>query len=532
MDKKQRIIAFIPLFLSLALAIGFAMGHYFSKENIGNNDKKQLIKLKTVVDYIDENYVDEVDRDKLMENAISSMLQELDPHSTYIPSHLTTAYNEQLNGALEGIGVQFSIYNDTLMVLRVVDNGPSENAGVQAGDRIVSVDDELLAEDGLSNKEVLEKLKGSPGSKVKLSIVRKGQAKNITVTRASIPLYSIESYYMLDKKTGYIHLTKFSKTTTREFMYSTNLLKSQGMKNLILDLRGNTGGFLGEAESLANAFLDRNDLIVYTQGKNFSRKESRANGDGVLRNTGLTLLIDEGSASASEILAGAIQDHDRGYIVGRRSFGKGLVQNPKTFEDGSELRLTIARYYTPAGRSIQKPYGESINYNQDFYERQENGEFYALDSSLMVDSLKYLTLDKQRPVFGGGGIMPDFFVPYDSSGSSTALNYLSYFVREFVFYHLDTARTKFNNSYGGYQAFGDNFIVSESLRTALINFAEKKEGTPAIKTGIERSYNRIDLMIKAEIASNLYGTIGRSYVIQPNDITVKKALEVIGKPIE
>lgn len=532
MDKSKRIVAFIPLFLSLALAVGFAMGHFFSKENIGSDDKKQLIKLKTVVDYIDENYVDEIDRDALMEDAISAMLEELDPHSAYIPSHLTTLMNEQLSGALEGIGVQFSIYNDTLMVLRVVDGGPSKRAGVLAGDRILKVDGELLAEDGISNKEVMDKLKGKRGSKVELEVLRSGEPKTIHIMRGRIPLFAIDSYYMLNDLTGYIQLTKFSKTSADEFFSASKTLKSRGMKKLVLDLRGNTGGYLDQVEKIVNAFLEKGDLIVYTQGKNYRRKEARAKGDGWLKNTELVVLIDEQSASASEILAGAIQDHDRGHIIGRRSFGKGLVQNPKAFDDGSELRLTVARYYTPVGRSIQKPYGTDIDYRQDVYNRQENGELYALDSGLMVDSLKYLTLKLKRSVYGGGGIMPDIFVPLDSSNTTSALNYLSYYVREFNFYHLDTARKTLYDSYASYKVFGDEFEVDSSYVNRLVGFAESNVEFRINRADIETSLDKIKLMIKADLASNLYGAIGRSYALKNDDVTLQKGIEVIGTPLE
>ncbi len=527
MDSKQRTIALMPLFLSIAVAIGFAMGHYFNDTSIAKEEKEQMVKLNAIINYVEGNYVDEVKREDLIEKSISAMLYELDPHSAYIPARKTEQHNEQLQGYFGGVGIQFRIYEDSLMVVRVIENGPSEDAGIMAGDRIVEVDGVEIGKDGLSNQEVLDNLKGQPATPVMLTVFRKGETKTFKVIRDIIQLNSIESYFMLTDDIGYIHLNKFSRTTMLEFLPIVKNLKFQGMKHLVLDLRGNRGGYLDQAVMLADEMLKAGELIVYTEGTHARREDFVATNKGTLEKSNLCLLIDDGSASASEILAGAIQDNDRGFIVGRRTFGKGLVQKPKKFKDGSELRLTVARYYTPTGRSIQKPYGKEIDYEEDYMNRLESGELYKPDSSLFVDSLKYETIYEKRPVYGGGGIMPDYFVPFDSSNMTPSYNVVRYDMEEFVFYYLDSSRNILKTAYPDYKSFGDNYEADSTTINALIDFIRGKHGAFIKDHEIKRSYELIGHQLRTSIASHLYGTIGRIYCLSKRDNVIEKATELL-----
>ncbi len=529
MDSKQRIVALMPLFLSLTLAIGFGLGYSFNDTSLPKEEKEQMVKLNAIISYVEDNYVDEVKREDLIEKSISAMLYELDPHSAYIPARKTEQHNEQLQGYFGGVGIQFRIYEDSLMVVRVIEGGPSEKAGLKAGDRIIKVDNKEIGEDGLSNQEVLDNLKGKPMTPVGLTVFRKGETKDFQVIRDIIQLRSIESYFMITDDIGYIHLNKFSATTMNEFLPIVKDLKFSGMKHLILDLRGNRGGYLDQAVRLADEMLKAGELIVYTEGDHAKREEFIATNTGNLEKSKLCLLVDDGSASASEILAGAIQDNDRGFIVGRRTFGKGLVQKPKKFKDGSELRLTIARYYTPAGRSIQKPYGKEIDYEEDYMNRLESGELYEPDSSLLVDSLKYETVHDKRPVYGGGGIMPDYFVPFDSSNMTPSYNVVRYDMEEFVFYYLDSSREILQAAYPDYKSFGQQFEADSSAVNALVHFIKQKHGAFIKDHEIKRSYELIRHQLKVSIASHLYGTIGRIYCMSRRDNVIDKATELLEK---
>ncbi|MDH5604886.1 MAG: S41 family peptidase, partial [Cyclobacteriaceae bacterium] len=399
----------LPIILSVGLAAGMLIGATFSRPSVeGQGLTTGLQKFKEVLTHIDRNYVDEVDVDKLVEQAILNILENLDPHSAYIPASERLRANEDLQGNFEGIGIEFNIFKDTLVVVSPLSGGPSEAAGLSSGDKIIMVDGKNIAGVGLTNRDVQNNLKGPKGTEVKISVLRKGSQKLIefVIIRDKIPQFSVDTGYMIDDKIGYIKISRFSATTYQEFKEVLEALKDKGMKKLVLDLQGNPGGYMNHAIQVADEFLDSNKKIVYTKGKD-PRYNTEANTEqkGVFEKGDLIVLVNEGSASASEIVAGALQDNDRALIVGRRTFGKGLVQMPIDISDGSELRLTISRYYTPSGRSIQKPYESVSEYEHDIIDRFDRGEFFVVDSIKFEDSLKYTTLNG-RTVYGGGGIMP------------------------------------------------------------------------------------------------------------------------------
>lgn len=374
-------------------------------------------KFDLILNQISENYVDTVNIDSLIEKALPALMKELDPHSVYIPATEMEQANESIEGNFDGIGVTFNMPNDTAVVISVIGGGPSERAGVQPGDRIITVNDSTIAGKKTDQNNVVKLLRGKSGSKVTIGVQRTGEDKlvSIPIIRGKIPLKSVDVAYMVNAHTGYIKLSKFSKTSHNEFLEAALALQEQGMDKLIFDLRGNTGGLLDQAFEIANEFLDKGNLIVYTEGRVRKRLDLYADGSGDLLDVKLAVLIDEGSASASEIVAGALQDNDKGHIIGRRSFGKGLVQEPIFFSDNSGLRLTVARYYTPTGRSIQKPYGNGTQYDDDIHERYLHGEFSAADS-IKQNTAQQFTTPKGKVVYGGGGITPDVFVPVDTSG--------------------------------------------------------------------------------------------------------------------
>ena len=412
-------------------------------------NNEALRKLQMAEFAITNLYVDKVDEDKLVEEAIIKMLAQLDPHSTYNDDEEVKKMNEPLQGNFEGIGVQFQMIEDTLLVIQPVSNGPSEKVGILAGDRIVAVNDSAIAGVKMSTEDIMSRLRGPKDSEVKLTIVRRGVDDQLyfTVKRDKIPILSLDASYMIQPKTGYIRINRFGATTAEEFAVALKSLQKKGMKDLILDLEENGGGYLMSAVQIANEFLRRNDLIVYTKGRNTQKQEYRAQGDGKLLDGKVIVLINEYTASAAEIVTGAIQDQDRGEVVGRRSFGKGLVQREMPLGDGSAVRLTVARYYTPSGRSIQKPYEDKAeNYFNEFEKRFESGELYEKDKTKIADSLKFKT-KKGRTVYGGGGIIPDVFVPFEGKHGEemTTLMLQSGFVNYFVFEQIDKNRNKFAN---------------------------------------------------------------------------------------
>ncbi len=519
-----------PLLYVLVLIFGVYVGTNFSGEtvftHVGSSDNNPN-KLVNVINKIDEMYVDSVEKKVLVEKAINSVLEELDPHSYYISAEELAAVQEPLEGNFEGIGVEFMIQKDTLMVVSPIEGGPSEKAGIHPGDRIVSVDDEKIAGIGLTNSEVMKLLKGEKGTTVRLGIQRKGTegTKEFKIVRDRIPIFSVVASLMVNDEVGYIKLTRFAKNSYEEFMVAMENLSRKGAKKLIFDLRGNGGGYLNSAIPMVEEFLNEEQLIVYTEGKSQPRQDYFSRRKGRYSDMPVVVLINQGSASASEILAGALQDQDRSITVGRRSFGKGLVQEEIGLSDNSALRLTVARYYTPTGRSIQKPYGDGVDYENDYNERYESGELLNSDSISVVDTLKYLT-PAGRIVYGGGGIMPDVFVPIDTVGASYYLSELSYngILRQFGFDYTDSHRTQFEQ-YENVEAFISGFKVTDALLEQLYALAES-EGISRDQRGIEESKEVIKIRVLAHMAKNLFDDESYYRVILEDDNVFAKALNV------
>jgi len=494
---------------------------------------QQSLKLLNLLEYVNAYYVDSVKENKLVEKAIVSMLKELDPHSQYITKEEVQEMNEPLIGNFEGVGVSFNILNDTIFIVSTVPGGPSEKVGLLAGDKIIQIDGEVVAGTGIKNTDVFKRLRGAKGTKVVIAIKRRGvkELLDFTIIRDKIPLFCIDASYMITDKTGYIKLNRFSSTTTKEFKEALVKLKKQNIQNLILDLSDNGGGYLDEAVKLADQFLDNNKLIVYTEGVKSARYDHLAFENGVFEKGNLVVLINEGSASASEIVAGALQDWDRATVVGRRSFGKGLVQRQFALNDGSMIRLTIARYHTPTGRVIQKPYNSADNYDEDLLNRYRNGEYMHADSIRFVDSLKYQTLTKKRTVYGGGGIMPDVFVPIDTSEYSDYYRDLfrKGIINKFVLNYIDVNRKEISTGYPNFTAFKNRFSISEQMMDELIAFAEK-EGLVRNNEQLAISDKRIRIILKAYIARNLWDSNEFFEILNQNDDAIQKALEVIEPP--
>ncbi len=488
-------------------------------------------KMGVAMDIVASRYVDEIDDDQLVEDLIRNMLKGLDPHSSYIPADQLKEVNEPLRGAFEGIGIQFNILNDTIVVISPISGGPSERVGIQAGDKIIYVEDEKVAGIGITNEGVIKRLRGKKGTQVTVKIKRHGTKELLpfTITRDKIPIFSIDASYMATPEIGYIKINRFAATTIDEFRKALNELKGQGMESLILDLRGNGGGYLNTAIELADEFLDKNKLIVYTEGHSSPRQEAESTARGGFEKGKLVVLIDEGSASASEIVSGAIQDWDRGLIIGRRSFGKGLVQRDFTLPDHSVLRLTIARYYTPTGRCIQKPYDKGIEaYHQEIIDRFNSGEVIHPDSISFPDSLRYQT-PNGRIVYGGGGIMPDIYVPLDTSSNS---NFYSALIRkgilnQFSLNYVDKHRAELKKEYPALDQFIANFPQEEAYRE-LLDYAREK-GLEPKPEDLERSHHMIATQAKALIARDLWNTSAYFQIINPTSDAYQKAIEVIEK---
>jgi carboxyl-terminal processing protease len=476
-------------------------------------------------------YVDTINTNKIVEAAIINELNTLDPHSTYISSEDVKKMNEPLQGNFEGIGISFNILKDTLFVITPIPGGPSEKVGILAGDRILMVDDKNIAGIGLTNEDVYALLRGEKGTKVKVSVKRRSEHEllDFIIIRDKIPINSLDAAYVIGDGIGYIKLSRFALTTMDEFMRAAESLKEQGVENLILDLTGNAGGYLDVAAALADQFLEDERLIVYTEGLHSPRKDYLASAKGLFEEGRLVVLIDEGSASASEIVSGAIQDWDRGVIIGRRSFGKGLVQRQLELPDGSMIRLTTAKYYTPSGRLIQKPYDNGLeNYENEIYSRYQHGEFISKDSISFPDSLKYQTLVNHRIVFGGGGIMPDIFVPLDTSFYS---DYFSGLIRkgilnQFVLEYVDKNRKKLISTYPEFDKFRSEFVVTPELLTRLSEYAEK-EGLVDQEVDQDNSNEHISLTLKAYIARDLWTTSEFYEIINEENRNLVKAVEVI-----
>ena len=512
------------------LACIFSIGLLHAQDNKYTKENNPVRKLQLAQFAITNLYVDQIDDNKLVESAIKGMLEELDPHSTYSTPEEVKRMNEPLQGNFDGIGIQFNMAEDTLFVIQPVSGGPSEKVGILAGDRIVMVNDTVIAGVKMSTEDVMRRLKGPKGTQVNVKVLRRGvpELLSFTIRRDKIPVYSLDASYMIAPKIGYIKINRFAATTHEEFMDALATLKGQGMQDLILDLQGNGGGYLNAAIDIANEFLGEKELIVYTEGRRSARRDFYANGNGKHQFGKLVVLVDEYSASASEIVSGAVQDWDRGMVVGRRTFGKGLVQRPIDLPDGSMIRLTISRYYTPAGRCIQKPYENTENYAADLIERYNRGEMMSADSIHFPDSLKCTTLKKGRIVYGGGGIMPDYFVPVDTTLYTDYHRQISYKgVLLKVHYQLiDSYRKEWNKEYKDYASFAQNFELTEPMMQRLTD-----EATKAGITYHEEQYRKseplLKLQLKALIARDLWDMNEYYHTINAVDESVKKALELL-----
>jgi carboxyl-terminal processing protease len=481
--------------------------------------------------YLNRFYVDTVNTGKLVDEAIIYQLGKLDPHSTYISAEDVKKMNEPLQGNFEGIGISFNLLNDTLFVISPITGGPSEKVGLLAGDRIIKVDGKNIAGTGITNEDVFAMLRGNKGTVVTVSVLRRNMNAllDFTIVRDKIPINSIDAAFVVDEGIGYIKLSRFAMTSMDEFKQAAFKLKEKGVNDLILDLTGNAGGYLDVAVSLSDQFIDEEKTIVYTEGTHSERRDYLAQDKGLFEQGKVVVLIDEGSASASEIVSGAIQDWDRGIIIGRRSFGKGLVQRQLDLPDGSIIRLTTAKYYTPSGRLIQKPYNNGLeNYEKEILTRFEHGEFQFSDSISFPDSVKYKTLINRRIVYGGGGIMPDIFIPIDTT------EYTDYYrdlirkgiLNRFVLEYTDINRRQLQSTYKAFNKFKTNFLVDQELLGKMKAYAEK-EGLKANEQELATSLNRISVILKAYIARDLYSTSEFYEVISKEDKNFEMAIEVL-----
>jgi carboxyl-terminal processing protease len=528
--KKYNV--FLPLYFAIVLAMGVGFGYFFTfNSNFGAtqanyHSKAAGSKINNLLDFIEMQYVDTVNRSQLENKTIASMLKSLDPHSDFIPAEEFSAVNEPLEGNFDGIGVEFNIINDTIRVITPIIGGPSEKLGIKAGDRIIKVSGKNMAGIKITNKQVFEKLRGKSGTDVKVTILRNGEKKplDFMITRGKIPLYSIDISYILKPGIGYIKISRFAGTTYEEYLNAFNSLSKQGMKKLILDLRGNGGGFLKTAVELSDEFLTNGLQIVYTEGRTHPKKVYNATSRGGFENNELVVLIDEGSASASEIVAGALQDNDRATIIGRRSFGKGLVQDQIDLPDGSAVRLTIARYYTPTGRCIQKSYNNGLEaYYDEEYNRFEHGELYNADS-IKLDKTKQYHTPGGKTVYGGGGIVPDIFVPLDSARYSTVVNRLFYtgLLNSFSFEYTDNNRSDFMDKYKTAQNFISKYDIGEKEVKALKNYLVTKKSQLNVE-GNERGLAQI---LRALIGRNLFDKDAYYPILNENDQCILKAVKV------
>ncbi len=492
---------------------------------------EEVLKFIRVLNLVENNYVDTVNKYKITEAAVVGMLKELDPHSFYITKEELQKVNEDMSGAFEGVGVQFNIMDDTLMVVSAITGGPSEKVGILAGDRIVTVDSENIAGVGINNDKVFKLLRGPKGTKVDLGIKRKGVqgVETYTVIRDKIPINSLDAAYMINDNTAYVKLNRFSATTMKEYREAMSKLTKQGAKHLILDLTNNGGGFLDMSTQLVDEYLDKDKLIVYTEGEKSPKEVMNSTSRGSMETGKIVVMVDEGSASASEIVSGAIQDWDRGVIVGRRTFGKGLVQKQYPLNDGSAIRLTVARYHTPTGRVIQRPYGKNDKeYHKDLAKRYQRGEMFSADSINFPDSLKYSTLKLKRTVYGGGGIMPDMFVAIDTSYSSDFLKAMNRrgIQSQFVLNYIDKNRKELTKKYSDFSLFLTDFKVDENIMKELIEHAEKSNVKP--KDGdLEISGRAIELQLKALFARNLFEQDHFYQIINEIDPIYNAAVEII-----
>lgn len=513
----------------ICAAATFGISAQYSRSNSASRQQQKLLMVENIVNNL---YVDNVDEEKVVENAVRGILENLDPHSSYSTKEETTSSQETMQGSFSGIGIQFNMQKDTLYVVQTIAGGPSEKVGILPGDRFIAVDDSIIAGRKLKNTDIMKRLRGPKGTKVNIKVKRGSNAEllEFRITRDDIPLNSIDAVYMADGKTGYIRLSRFAATSYKEFKDAITKLKKQGMQQLILDLTDNGGGYMQIAAQIANEMLNRGNLIVYTQGRKSPRQNLNADGSGTFRTQKVVVMINQFSASASEILSGAVQDWDRGVVVGRRSFGKGLVQREFLLPDSSSFRLTIARYYTPSGRNIQKPYvkGDREDYDKDIIDRYNHGELQSADSIHFADSLKYTTLRLHRTVYGGGGIMPDVFVPLDTT------QYTDYHRRlvakgiipQFALRYVDKNRADLKAQYPDAQKFIKEFSVTDEMLNSLVD-AGKAEKVDFDKSQFNKSKEMLRTFVKAAIANDLFSTGAYFQIVNEQNDIYKEALSII-----
>lgn len=513
----------------ICAAATFGISAQYSRSNSASRQQQKLLMVENIVNNL---YVDNVDEEKIVENAVRGILENLDPHSSYSTKEETTSSQETMQGSFSGIGIQFNMQKDTLYVVQTIAGGPSEKVGILPGDRFIAVDDSIIAGRKLKNTDIMKRLRGPKGTKVNIKVKRGSNAEllEFRITRDDIPLNSIDAVYMADGKTGYIRLSRFAATSYKEFKDAITKLKKQGMQQLILDLTDNGGGYMQIAAQIANEMLNRGNLIVYTQGRKSPRQNLNADGSGTFRTQKVVVMINQFSASASEILSGAVQDWDRGVVVGRRSFGKGLVQREFLLPDSSSFRLTIARYYTPSGRNIQKPYvkGDREDYDKDIIDRYNHGELQSADSIHFADSLKHTTLRLHRTVYGGGGIMPDVFVPLDTT------QYTDYHRRlvakgiipQFALRYVDKNRADLKAQYPDAQKFIKEFTVTDEMLNNLVD-AGKAEKVDLDKSQFAKSKEMLRTFVKATIANDLFSTGAYFQIVNEQNDIYKEALSII-----
>lgn len=513
----------------ICAAATFGISAQYSRSNSASRQQQKLLMVENIVNNL---YVDNVDEEKIVENAVRGILENLDPHSSYSTKEETTSSQETMQGSFSGIGIQFNMQKDTLYVVQTIAGGPSEKVGILPGDRFIAVDDSIIAGRKLKNTDIMKRLRGPKGTKVNIKVKRGSNAEllEFRITRDDIPLNSIDAVYMADGKTGYIRLSRFAATSYKEFKDAITKLKKQGMQQLILDLTDNGGGYMQIAAQIANEMLNRGNLIVYTQGRKSPRQNLNADGSGTFRTQKVVVMINQFSASASEILSGAVQDWDRGVVVGRRSFGKGLVQREFLLPDSSSFRLTIARYYTPSGRNIQKPYikGDREDYDKDIIDRYNHGELQSADSIHFADSLKHTTLRLHRTVYGGGGIMPDVFVPLDTT------QYTDYHRRlvakgiipQFALRYVDKNRADLKAQYPDAQKFIKEFTVTDEMLNNLVD-AGKAEKVDFDKSQFAKSKEMFRTFVKAAIANDLFSTGAYFQIVNEQNDIYKEALSII-----
>jgi len=524
---KKRMIGKSIHCIWILLVVTLLSGTAYGQFNI------QALKLAQVMERISNFYVDSIDDEQVVERTITDMLHELDPHSSYVSKEELEQLNEQLEGEFEGIGVSFNILEDTIYIIRAISGGPSERVGIRGGDRIIRVEGETVAGTGITTRDVQRLLKGPKGTQVDVSILRRGadDLLQFTITRDKIPVYSLDASYMVNDKIGYMKLARFSHTTIDEFTTAVKELREKGMEDLILDLSGNGGGWLPVAVDLTDHFLSGSKEIVSTEGRTTSKKY-RAKRSGLFEEGDLVIMIDRNSASASEIVSGAVQDWDRGVIVGRRSFGKGLVQQPFPLTDGSLIRLTVARYYTPTGRLIQKPYEDGFEeYSMDFINRYNRGELNTSDSIVFPESQRYKTLVLERTVYGGGGIMPDYFVPMDTSEYSDYYRQLINLglLNQFTLQYVDQHRNDFRKDYPDFESFRDHYEPTEAQMKELIAFAEQ-EGLEFNQEQWEVSRDQVTMLFKGYVVRDLWGTESFYEIYNPSNEVYNKAVEILKDP--